>query len=381
MTTARFARRMMPAVAIGALLLAGCGGSDDDKTTPTPAAERPSADLQPVKDYLLEHTTQLKTDVATLRQEAEGYYAMAKATNFDYAKLLETRRADVRKFVKGAQQGFADANPAYEQMEGVVAGVPSLADYDVIIDAGGDASDPENAVPFSIKTPDGRTFKQPGNFNYLIETSIFGTEPKFAAKGVKPDLDGDGKVEFGEAMPDANFYVAAARDFETQANELDAAARKWKPTPQDAFTALVVMTPTMSEYFEAWKNSRFVAGDKATEKAFVVASRLQDITDILGGLGPDLRERQAADRVGVERPGQPDRPVAAAAARLRREAARRGGGRAQVHGRRGRDARQRRAGPRRGDRRPDLAGGRQAQDPARELVAARPHTVVHGRGR
>jgi hypothetical protein len=275
---------MMPALAIGALLLAGCGSSNDDKATPTPAAEKPSANLAPIKDYLLEHTTKLKTDTATLRQEAEDYYAMAKEANFDYSKLLETRRADVQKFVKGAQQGFADANPAYEQMEGVVAGVPSLADYDVIIDAGGDASDPENAVPFSIKTPDGRTFKQPGNFNYLIETSIFGTEPKFAAKGVKPDLDGDGKVEFGEAMPDANFYVAAARDFETQANELDAAARKWTPTPQDAFTALVVMTPTMSEYFEAWKNSRFVAGEKATEKAFVVASRLQDIADILGGL-------------------------------------------------------------------------------------------------
>ena len=44
------------------------------------------------------------------------------------------------------------------------------------------------------------------------------------------------------------------------------------------------MTPTMSEYFEAWKNSRFVAGEKASEKAFVAASRLQDITDILGGL-------------------------------------------------------------------------------------------------
>ena len=44
------------------------------------------------------------------------------------------------------------------------------------------------------------------------------------------------------------------------------------------------MTPTMSEYFEAWKNSRFVAGDKATEKSFVAASRLQDIADILGGL-------------------------------------------------------------------------------------------------
>ena len=27
----------------------------------------------------------------------------------------------------------------------------------------------------------------------------------------------------------------------------------------DVLTALVVMTPTMSEYFEAWKNSRFIA--------------------------------------------------------------------------------------------------------------------------
>jgi hypothetical protein len=169
-------------------------------------------------------------------------------------------------------------------MEGVVAGVPSLADFDVSIDAGGDASDPENAVPFSIRTPEGKTFKQPGNFNYLIETSLFGTEPKFAAKGVRPDLDDDGRVEFGEALPDAGFYVAAARDFETTVNELDEAARKWEPTLQDALTALVVMTPTMSEYFEAWKNSRFVAGSRATEKAFVVASRLQDITDILSGL-------------------------------------------------------------------------------------------------
>jgi len=169
-------------------------------------------------------------------------------------------------------------------MEGVVAGVPSLADYDVIIDAGGDAGDPGNAVPFSLKTPAGRTYKQPGNFNYLIETAAFGTEPKFAAEGVEPHLDGDGKVAFGEALPDADFYVTAAREFEKTAKELDRAARAWTPTAQDAFTALVVMTPTMSEYFDAWKNSRFVAGGQATEKAFVAASRLQDIADILGGL-------------------------------------------------------------------------------------------------
>src|SRR5688500_3924590 len=85
-------------------------------------------------------------------------------------------------------------------------------------------------------------------------------------------------------MPDADFYVTAARDFEKTTQELDAAAKEWTPTPQDAFTALVVMTPTMSEYFDAWKNSRFIAGDKAQEKAFVAASRLRDVDDILRGL-------------------------------------------------------------------------------------------------
>src|SRR6266511_2252607 len=85
-------------------------------------------------------------------------------------------------------------------------------------------------------------------------------------------------------MPDANFYGAALRACVDEARRPDAAARNLSPRPHDAFTALVVMKTTMSEYFEAWKNSRFVAGQKATEKAFVVASRLQDIADILGGL-------------------------------------------------------------------------------------------------
>jgi len=265
-----------------ALALAACGKntSESEKGSAPPAG----TDLAAIKDYLLAHTERLTADSGAVRQNAEDYYELAQAEDFDYTRLLDEHRAEVRRLVREAQRDFAKANPAYQQMEGVVAGVPSLADYDVIIDAGSDGSDPENAVPFDVETPAGRTFKQPGNFNYLIETAAFGTEPKFRAKGVEPDLDGDGKVEFGEAVPDADFYVAAARGFERYSKELDAAARDWQPTPGDALTALVVMTPTMSEYFEAWKNSRFIAGSKATEKAFVVASRLQDIADILGGL-------------------------------------------------------------------------------------------------
>ncbi len=52
----------------------------------------------------------------------------------------------------------------------------------------------------------------------------------------------------------------------------------------DAFTALVVMIPTMSEYFEQWKLSSFVAGQRSTEQAFIGTSRLFDINGILNGL-------------------------------------------------------------------------------------------------
>ncbi len=227
--------------------------------------------------------------------------------------------------VRDGQERFVRANQPYEQMEGVVAGVPELADFDVAIDAGGDASDPETAVPFAVRTEDGRTFDRPGNSNHLAETALFGTEPRWAARGVEPDLDGDGRVEFGEALPDPRFHLAIMRAFEQTAGELDAAARAWKPTLQDALTALVVMTPTMSEYFEAWKSSRVVAGETSTEKAFVVASRVQDIEDILGGLETvhaGVRPSIAtADPAQAEQTGRALADLRAFAADLRRQEA------------------------------------------------------------
>lgn len=275
-------RSALGATLLSLLVLSACGSEDQPKKSSGADSGQPS--LQAVKTYLTDHTQRLADDAAALNQQAEDYYKLAESKDFDYKRLLKEDRAKVQSFVKKAQDRFREANPAYEEMEGVVAGTPSLADYDVIIDAGGNGSDPENAVPFSIKTPQGKTYKQPGNFNFLVETTVFGTEDKFQAQDTKADLDGDGKVEFGEAVPNADFYLGTTRNFVKYANELNDAARRFKPTNSDAFTSLVVMTPTMSEYFEAWKNSRFIAGSKASEKAFVAASRLQDIEDILGGL-------------------------------------------------------------------------------------------------
>jgi hypothetical protein len=177
-------------------------------------------------------------------------------------------------------------NSDYERMEGIVAGTPSLVQYDVDIDAGASfKEDPKGAVSFSLKAPDGRTFKQPGALYNITEASLWGEDPALTARGVKPDLDGDGTAgEFGEVLPDAAFLVAATREFDRQAKKLLASAKAYKPNTADALSALVVMVPTMGEYFGDWKSSRFVVGEKAKTTSFNVSSRLNDIHDILGGL-------------------------------------------------------------------------------------------------
>jgi hypothetical protein len=285
----RTALGRMTAVAlacVAATAAAGCGSDDRSGGSSAASTTKPAPQrFADVKTYLLEHTGPLAQETATLSEEAGRYYALARGERFDYEALLREQRDEVSDLVTSMQATWRRANPLYEQAQGVVAGVPELADYDVILDAGAAAADdPENAVPFDLKRPDGKVEKRPGNFFFLTETALWGTERKFVASGVRPDLDGDGKVSYGEALPDANHLVAAARDFARNARELDASARRWTPNASDVFTALVVMTPTMSEYFGAWKNSRFVAGSKAKEVSFVGTSRLSDITDILSGL-------------------------------------------------------------------------------------------------
>ncbi len=112
---------------------------------------------------------------------------------------------------------------------------------------------------------------------------LWGTLPELTAQA-EADLDGDGQAEFGESLPDARVLTAAAAAFKRYADELHVDAQAWEPTASDAFTALVVMVPTMSEYFGQWKESRFVRGDAAESEAFNVVSRLSDINDIISGL-------------------------------------------------------------------------------------------------
>jgi Imelysin len=263
-----------------AMTVAACGSDSDDTT----GAEAGTAELAPVKQYLTDHSAALIEQVNLLQENADEYYALAESVDFDHQRLLNEHGEEVQQLLDESKDVFVVANPAYEEMEGIVAGVPRLAHYDVDIDAGSDASTPEDAVSFSLTTPDGKHLKQPGNLFFLTETALYGTNPELQGKGAKPDVDGDGKVEFGEGLPDANVYKATMDEFARQAESLDEDAQEFEPTPSDALTSIVVMTPTMSEYFEAWKNSRFIAGEGAEELGFVATSRLSDIADILGGI-------------------------------------------------------------------------------------------------
>jgi hypothetical protein len=274
-----------------ALLLAGCGGSDEAATTTTtttaPAeisGPLAAADLTGVKSYLTEHTDQLVDFTGRFRSLAQDYDKLAAGVDYDHARLLSQHRSEVAPLLAKAKDLWTEGNPYYERMEGIVAGTPSLAEYDIIIDAGSSkAEDPASAVPFDLELADGRVLEQPGNLYNLTEGMLWGTRPEFTAR-VSADLDADGKVGFGEALPDAHVFTASANAFDRYARELATKAQAWQPTPSDAFTALVVMVPTMSEYFGQWKESRFVRGDAATGDSFNVVSRLSDIDDIISGL-------------------------------------------------------------------------------------------------
>ena len=138
-----------------------------------PAAE--GAQLAPVKTYLLAHTTKLVGFTTRFRATAKQYSALAGAAGFDYAELWASESERLRPLLRRAKALWIEGNPYYERVEGVVAGTPSLAVYDVILDAGSSAEeDPASAVPFDLKLSDGRVLRKPGNLFNLTEGDALG---------------------------------------------------------------------------------------------------------------------------------------------------------------------------------------------------------------
>ena len=271
-------------------------------TAPAPSAAQPSANLDGVKGYLQQHGRDgLKAGAESLRRNADQYYDLVKASNFDYQQAWGDGVA-IRPLIANMRAAFNQSHSGYESVEGIVAGVPSLSEFDTILDAGSPGSEGgDNVADFTLTLPDNTKLDKPGNFFHnLLEPMIYGTDTA-QMKLSDVDVDGDGKVGPGDALPDANRLKGAVDGFVGYVDQTVAAIDAWQPTPQDAFTAMVTMTPTMDEYFGNWKESRYVTGDDTSEVRFVAHSRLVDVSQILvsirtiyAGVQPLVQAKDAA---------------------------------------------------------------------------------------
>lgn len=283
---------------LAGLILGGCASQQSaevEQPTEVPPAiataegagemtDSTAADLAAIKTYAQEHAAQMKTATAALLKTAQEYYNIIQAADFDYEASWDTDSEQLADMLTQAKDQWFEASFHYELDEGVVAGVPSLAYYDTWIDAGPSGTEaPEEALEWELALPDGRVMENPGNFfHHLTEPLLWGTNAEFVVLQI--DLDRDGEIEIGEVLPDANVLLGAAQGLDDATAEMIAAINAWEPTMEDAFTALVTMTPTMNEYFEQWKLSSYVTGEEFDQESFVAVSRLFDITGILNGL-------------------------------------------------------------------------------------------------
>lgn len=260
-----------------------------------------SSDLSGLKTYVKMQSTALNNSAVRLQGVSNDYYNLVKDANFDYKTLWAKNPLAVRTMVMAARTAFIAANPEYERMEGVVAGVPSLSQFDVILDAGTAATTGgDSVVPFDLTLPDGRILPKPGNLFEVTEATLWGTDPAYTVADLQPDLNENGQVDLGDNLPDANVLKSAADAFEKYTADLLAAAKDWQPTDAEAFGALVANVPTFSDFMDGWKNSRFIAGSASKERGFVATSRLSDLSDnilswqtIYVGLSPAIKAKSA----------------------------------------------------------------------------------------
>ncbi|MFC4639859.1 imelysin family protein [Deinococcus hohokamensis] len=259
-----------------------------------------AADLGGVKTYLGSKLATQRAGTQALSAAADRYYTLARAAGFNYRTLAQNPQALAA--LREARAAWQKASPAYEDIEGIVAGVESLSEFDLILDAGTSAeAGGEDVVPFDLKLPNGKTLVKPGNLFGVNEGTLWGTVTAFSS-GVTADVNGNRKADFGDRLPEANVLKAAAAELHRQTLNLQKAAAAWQPTREDVFGALVGNVPTVGPvFFEDWKSSPFVLGSKSTRRDFVVISRLSDLGGnvrswqaMYAGLSPDVKARNAA---------------------------------------------------------------------------------------
>lgn len=235
--------------------------------------------LATVKQFTLDHNTRLVAQAALLEAAVADYAAVIGAHKGDYAAAWAADGPKLAKQVDAIRSLWLEASNQYETIEGIVAGIPETAKYDLILDAGNPGTETEDVAEYDISLPDGAVLERPGNLFHGITEPLFWGMDETHIK-LSADLNGDGKLVRGEMLFDANLGLGAVRALTHWSKALEADMIAWKPNRDDAFTSVVTMTPTIGDYFGEWKESQFITGEIGT---FVAQSRLVDVQGIMGG--------------------------------------------------------------------------------------------------
>lgn len=243
---------------------------------PTPAE---TEGLASVRAFTLEHGTALADAAVALRDGTAAYADIIASHDGDYAAAWAADGATLAQQVRDIRAAWLATHNEYETIEGIVAGLPRTVKYDLILDAGNPGGEDEDVAEYDLTLPDGTVLHEPGNlFHTLSEPVLWGTSPD--AVRLAADLDGDGNIGAGEVLFDANLALGATEGLVFWTADLQAQIESWEPTRDDAFTAVVTMTPTIGDYFGEWKDSQYLGG---IGESFVAQSRLVDVEGIMSG--------------------------------------------------------------------------------------------------
>jgi hypothetical protein len=244
-----------------------------DTATPVPGSND-------VKGYLLGELAKMEQAADEFLANATAYQKLVDANGGDPTKAFAQSPDEVTRLVAALRENYKAMDSfGYETIEGIVAGVPKLSDFDVYLDAGvpqDQAGGGTPVAPVILNLPDGSKIDREGClFTYLIEPMLWGSNKKLV---VPVDLDRDGKIGPRESLPRADVLSTVAKDVRTKTHELHETAIAWQPSTSDYFSAIITMTPTLSGYFDDWKESRYAP---ETSGKFTAISRVSDMRGIM----------------------------------------------------------------------------------------------------
>ena len=110
-------------------------------------------------------------------KNSDAYAALVKQTEARWKVPTRLSRKKWKTLVAKMQENYKAIDSfGYETVEGIVAGVPSLADYDIYLDAGVPQSEgPDGVSPVVLILENGEKIdKQGALFTYIIEPALWG---------------------------------------------------------------------------------------------------------------------------------------------------------------------------------------------------------------